>query len=299
MSAPSGLAYFARTVLVGMARAPFVHVIAVSSLALALSGYGLARVATSHLDALVASLGGEVELTVYLAADASPEQVQRLERALIERTGGATRRVSPAEALGRLAEGLGEHGRALTALGENPLPWSLELSLPEAARDPASLRALAESAQQLPFVAGVDYGAEALERLTLIGRGLRAAGAVAFLLVFLTTVVVVSATLQLAIFARRDEIEIQRLVGATDGFVRVPFLLEGLLQGLMGGGAALALVFAAAVFVDSGLADSVAFARVGGGLRVDWVRLGGEQAAIGMALGLLGSFVAVRRFMRV
>ncbi len=85
----------------------------------------------------------------------------------------------------------------------------------------------------------MDYGDEALERLSPIARALRLASLIAFALVFLTTVIIVSATLQLAIYARREEIEIQKLVGGTDRFVRVPFLIEGLLQGAARRGARL------------------------------------------------------------
>ncbi len=299
MSARAQAAYFVRTALGSMARSPFVHVIAVASLALALFGYGVARLASGQLDALVHALGGEVEFTVYLAEDAPDEQVAQLEAALLQRTGGTAQRVSPAEALGRLAAGLGDHGRALAELTDNPLPWSLELKLPVEAREPAALADLAARVRQLPFVADVDYGAEALERLTLLSRGLRLAMLVAFALVFLTTVIIVSATLQLAIFARRDEIEIQKLVGATDRFVRVPFLLEGMLQGLAGGALALLAAFLATRLLAGDSGQAVAFLRLSGGLSVDWGRLALEQVSLGVALGLLGSFVAVARFLRV
>lgn len=252
MSATSKLAYFVRTAVGSIVRSPFVHVIAVASLSLSLVGFGVARLARAQLDALVDSLGGEVELTVYLADDAPAEPVAELERALTQRTGGEVRRVSPAEALGRLATQLGEDGKGLTELSDNPLPWSLEVRLPKAARDAAALSDLAKRTRALPFVTGVDYGEEALERLTLIARALEIASLVVFSLVFLTAVIVVSATLQLAIFARREEIEIQKLVGATDRFVRVPFLLEGLLQGLLAAALALLAVFGLVQWLEAG-----------------------------------------------
>lgn len=299
MSAGSKLAYFVRSGLGSMVRSPFVHVIAIAALALALVGYGVARIAAGQIDALLGSLGGDVEFTVYLAPEAPPEKVDELEQALVTRTGGAAKRVSPAEALGRLVAQLGDEGRALEGLEDNPLPWSIEVKLPPSARDTASLETLAEKTRALPFVTGVDYGEEALERLTMISRALKLAGLIAFALVFLTTVVVVSATLQLAIFARREEIEIQKLVGATDRFVRAPFLIEGGVQGLIAGLSALGAVFALVRWLESARAESFAFLRLDGHIVVEWARLAGEQVSLGVALGLLGSFVAVRRFTRV
>jgi cell division transport system permease protein len=298
MSSSAKLAYFVRTAVGSIVRSPFVHVIAVASLALALIGFGVARIARAQLDALVDSLGGEVELTIYLADDAAPEKVAELEQALTQRTGGVVHRVSPAEALGRLVTQLGEDGKGLAELSENPLPWSLEVRLPKAARDATALSELAKRTRGLPFVTGVDYGEEAIERLTLIARALEIASWVVFSLVFLTAVIVVSATLQLAIFARREEIEIQKLVGATDRFVRVPFLLEGLLQGGLAEGLAVGALFALARWLESS-GGVLAFARLDGHLVVDWSRMAGELVGIGCALGLVGSFIAVRRFLRV
>ncbi len=299
MSISARVAYFVRTAIGSMVRSPFVHVIAVAALGLSLVGFGMARIASSQLDALLASLGGEVEFTVYLATDAPPERVDELEKALTNRTGGTLARVSPATALGRLAAQLGEQGKALTELGENPLPWSLELKLPPNSREPAALKLLAEKTRALPFVTGVDYGEEALERLGVISRAMRLAGLVAFVLVFLTTVIVVSATLQLAIFARREEIEIQKLVGGTDGFVRMPFLIEGAMQGVLSGLFALAAVYALVRWVEREGGDLVGFLMLDGRFVVAWGRLALEQLGLGVALGLCGSFIAVRRFLRV
>ncbi len=299
MSTRARLAYFVRTAIGSMVRSPFVHVIAIAALALSLVGFGLARIAAAQLDALVASLGGEVEFTVYLGPDSPEDKVAELEKALVARTSGTLTRISPAVALGRLAAQLGEQGRSLTELGDNPLPWSLELKLPPSSRDPVALKTLAERTRALPFVTGVDYGEEALERLSVIARALRLAGLIVFALVFLTTVIVVSATLQLAIFARREEIEIQKLVGGTDRFVRMPFLIEGALQGVISGGVALAGVYGVIRWLERDGGDLVGFLMIDGRFVVAWGRLALEQLGLGVALGLTGSFIAVRRFLRV
>ena len=299
MSAFSNTSYFIRTALGSMWRSPFVHVIAIASLALALAGYGVARVAADQLENLIRSLGSDVELTVYLADGAPAEQVEALRVALEQRTHGVAVVVTPAQALGRLAQQLGDDGRALTELNDNPLPASLEVKLPAEGREATTLKALATQTRSLAFVTGVDYGEEALERLSMIAKALRLVGLVVFALVFVTAVIIVSATLQLAIFARREEIEIQKLVGGTDRFVRMPFLIEGMLQGVLAGGAALAAMVGLVRFLESDRGASVAFLRLDGHLAVDWVRLGSEQVGLGLSLGLLGSFVAVRRFLRV
>ncbi len=282
-----------------MVRSPFVHVIAIAALSLSLIGFGITRIAAAQLEALLASLGGDVEFTVYLASDASEAQVDELEKALLSRTGGSLARISPATALGRLEVQLGESGKALTSLTENPLPWSIELKLPRGAREAGMLKLLAERTRALPFVSGVDYGEQALERLNLISRALRLAAMVAFALVFLTAIIVVSATLQLAIFARREEIEIQKLVGGTDRFVRMPFLIEGVFQGLLSGSLALGAVFGLVRWVENKGSEVIGFLTLEGRLMVPWEKLAVEQLSLGVLLGLLGSFIAVRRFLRI
>jgi cell division transport system permease protein len=299
VSITASVSYFSRTALNGIWRSPFVHVIAVASLAIALVGYGLARMASSQLDRLLYALGGEVEMTVYLTEGATPEKIGDLQAALAQRTGGQTRLVSPAEALGRLARELGSQGDALQSLEENPLPWSVEVTLPPLAREPDALKALADRVRTLPFVTQVDYGEEALERLTAIARALKLGSLVAFILVFLTAVVVVSATLQLAIYSRREDIEIQKLVGATDRFVRAPFLIEGLLQGVVAATLSCIALWAFAFFVGPRLAALFSFLDVGrSGARVE-PQLILELFGLGAAMGLCGSVVAVRRFLNV
>ncbi len=299
MSFPAKTQYFARAALGGIWRSPFVHVVAVSSLAITLVGFAFARLASAEVDNLVETLSGEVELTVYLKPSAGEEQAKQLEAALATHTEGKAHTVAPAEALKRLEQQLGEQGRGLSSLPRNPLPWSVEVSLPPGGRDLPALRALADRARSLDFVEEVDFGEQALERLATLAKGLRLATLVAFAIVFLTTVVVVAATLQLAIYARREEIEIQKLVGGTDRFVRAPFLIEGLFQGAAGAGLASLIVWLCVRFGVPRLTLALGFTEAADLTRLLTPRLFGELFALGAVLGLLGSVIAVRRFLRV
>jgi cell division transport system permease protein len=125
-------------------------------------------------------------------------------------------------------------------------------------------------------------------------------GAVGFIVVVIATVIIVASTLQLAIYARRDEIEIQKLVGATDRFVKAPFLLEGLFQGLIGAGVAMAGLWAFALAAGPRLSELFAFLLgPGAHLAVVDPAAFAELAGAGCGLGLCGSFLAVGRFLRV
>jgi cell division transport system permease protein len=300
MSALAKGRYFWRTAAQGIRHAPFVHFIAVITIAIALFTAGLARGAWQLLDSLIASLGGEVEVTVYLDEKATPERAAEVAAALAERSGAAARVVSREEALQRLSSELGELGGALQGLPENPLPLTVEVEVPPGRRTPAELRAIAEEVRGLPSVAAVDYGEEAVARLSAIALAGRAGGLLGSLVVVVATVVIVSATLQLAIYARREEIEIQKLVGATDRFVKAPFLIEGVLQGLLGATCACAGLWAFSAFAGPRLASLFSFLMgPAGGAPLMTASLVLELYGAGAALGLLGSFVAVGRFLRV
>jgi cell division transport system permease protein len=166
-------------------------------------------------------------------------------------------------------------------------------------RDAEALKALSHTLRALSFVEGVDYGADALERLAALSKGLRLASLIAFAVVFLTTIIVVSATLQLAIYARREEIEIQKLVGATDRFVRAPFLLEGIVQGVLSSALAVGALWALAFWGAPRAAALIAFLALPADTRLVTTRLMLELLGLGVAMGLSGSLVAVRRFLRV
>ncbi|MDY7228493.1 cell division protein FtsX [Hyalangium rubrum] len=300
MSALAKVSYFWRSAAGGLKHSPFVHFIAITTIAIALFAAGLARTAGWALDGLQASLGGEVEVTVYLAPELTAAQVEEMRAKLETASGGKAVLVNPDEALSRLSRELGDLGDALSQLPENPLPPSLELSVAPEQRTPEGLEALALQVRALPGVTGVDYGREAVERLTAIARALRYGGLVAFAVVLFATVIIVAATLQLAIYARREEIEIQKLVGATDRFVKAPFLIEGLLQGVLGAAVALLGLWTFGRLVGPTLASLFSF-LLGPASSESLVRpgLALELVLAGGMLGLVGSFVAVGRFSRV
>jgi cell division transport system permease protein len=300
MSVVAKARYFWRSAAVGLRHSPFVHFIAVTTIAIALFSAGMARGAARVLDNLLASLGGEVEVTVYLSPELGEDEVHGVRTHVQELAGGELTLVPPDAALTRLRTELGDLGDALAELPENPLPATLELRVPPEKRNPAALQALAKELRAQPGVSGVDYGEAAVERLTAIARALRFGALVAFAVVLGATVIIVAATLQLAIYARRGEIEIQKLVGATDRFVKAPFLLEGLLQGLLGAGVALLGLWAFGHVLGPTLGQLFAF-LLGPGVAAPWVepRLALELVGAGCGLGLGGSFVAVGRFLRV
>ena len=283
-----------RRALVNLWRAPLPSLLAVVTIALALCLGGALAFSVVGMRALLASWGAQAAATAYLDRALPPDDA----RAVAERVRAAEPAVEvvlvpAAQALDRLRVQLGDLGGALDGLPRNPLPATLELT----PRTGGDLRALADRVGKMDGVADVDYGREWVDRLEALGGALRRFGTVALALVALAALLVVANTIRLAVYARRDEIEIMKLVGATDGYVRVPFLVEGALQGLCGAALALAGLIAVQRLLLPRAAAAFAFAS--GAVAP---HLGARHclaiAAAGAVVGLCGSYLAVARFLR-
>ena len=286
-----------RRAAVNLWRAPLPSLVAVLTIALSLFIGATFALGVSAARTLFRSWGAQASVTLYLDRTVSEAQARELMRRVGEEEPDAQiSYVDRETALGRLRVELGDLSGALEALPRNPLPASLEIT-PPAALPPAALRVLAARLGQLPGVQEVEYGREWLDKIEALGRGLRNFGAGALFVVLGAALLVVANTIRLAVYSRRDEIEIMKLVGATDAYVRAPFLLEGALQGLLGAGLALASVAGLQHWLLPRAQQALVFAS---GIAVPSVDLiqSGVLLGAGTVVGLLGSWLAVSRFLR-
>jgi len=283
-----------RRALTAMARGPYVTLTGMATIFVAVLLSGLFAAVLSGGEALLGAWAGEVRVSVYLAPGADLALARDAARALAP--GREVEPVPAAEALRRLSASLGAQAGILDGVGADALPDAVEVAAGGLALD--ELRALAGRLRQVPGAAEVDYGTAWLEQLTAFLRRARVAGLALLGLVALATAVLVSNTLRLAVFARREEIEIMKLVGATDAFVGAPFLVEGLLQGLLGGGLAAGALLALYAALAPRLAAAVGLAAP---LRqadvLPWPLLAGLVLG-GAAVGLVASTLALARFLR-
>jgi cell division transport system permease protein len=283
-----------RRALQAMVRGPYVTLTGTGTILVAVLVTGLFAAALGGLERLVTAWAGQVRLSVYLAPGADLEQARAAAAALAP--GLAVEAVPAAEGLRRLSASLGGQAGVLEGVGPEALPDAVEVAAP--GQGLAETRALAARLKAIPGAAEVDFGDDWLARLEAFVARARTAGLALLGLLALGTAVLVSNTLRLAVFARREEIEIMKLVGATDAFVGAPFLVEGLLQGLLGGGlAALALLALHAAVAPrlaalSGLAAPLARADLLPGALLLWLVLGGG------AVGLFASGLALARHLR-
>lgn len=284
--------YFLGRALEAMARGPRVALVATLTLFVALFVTGLFAGALRGGERLLAAWAGEVRISVYLEPTADLERAREVVAAAA--AGRQVEAVSSPEALRRFRAALGPQGGLLDGVKPDLLPPSVEVSAPGIRL--AEARALAARLAAVPGVREVDYGNAWLEQLERLLHRLRWAGAALFAALAAGAAVLVSNTLRLGVFARRDEIEIMKLVGATDLFVEAPFLIEGLLQGVLGGLLAAGVLLAVAAAAVPALAGATGLPLA----RTDLVpgALLAAQVGGGAALGLLSSALAVGRELR-
>jgi cell division transport system permease protein len=257
--------------------------------ALALSVVGLFGLATYNLRLALTAVEERVEVVVYLRDDVRQSEIDLAQTTLAELPEVArVRYVSKREALERAQQDIPEFAEIFSGVDVNPLPQSLELELRPGARNQEAVDLVSEAASVYPFVEDVRYGREWVDDLFTLRRVGAVTTAVLGGAFFTVAALIIGTALRMAVFARREEIHVMRLVGATNGFIRRPFLLEGAMYGLLGGLLAWLLTWATYRTVYAFI-FSVAW------IPGSWVAAG---LAAGIAFGVLASDVAIRRHLR-
>lgn len=293
---PADLRYFARTSLRGLRANPVTSGVSVTTIAIALVMIGAFALLIQNMEGLLDRFGEDIQVTAYLddALDAAGRRSLAERVATVEGV-AEVEIVSKEEALERFQAGIGASTGLLAALDENPLPASLEISLSDARRTPEGMRVVVEALDGLPGVADLAYGQEWVEgyaRVVGLVRGLAVGVGCAL---GVAALLIVANTIRLAVYARRDELEILALVGASRPFVATPFLAEGVLQGAAGGLLALCVLYLLFLFavpqVEAGLELLLGYAAPSFLTPRAMLQLVGA----GALLGLLGSLAAVAR----
>jgi cell division transport system permease protein len=264
-----------------------------ATIAVALFVLGAFMILTSNLDRLASEWSRSAEMSVYLADDATQETRSAVESALAPGSVVVSYQfISKAEALQRFKQTFTDLAGATETLGGNPLPASYEVRLQAGEGVQETVDQLAATLRQTPGVSDVRYDRQWLDRLQSAVSVLRGVGFLLAAFLTMAAALTVANVVRLALYARRDEIEIMRLVGAPDTYIRGPFVMEGVLQG--GAGAAVALALLAAVFL---LVRSRYLMPLATALNLSSVRFLSLELCIvllagGMLVGCLGGFVA-------
>lgn len=278
-----------REAFLAFRRAPLLSALSVTTIAFSLFVIGLFGLVAVNLQQVLNQLAERVEIVAYLLPG-TPVENSTLAIKDIEAFPEVERAtyVSEDEALVRARNELAEFRDVLRELERNPLPASIEVKLKPAFRDADHVNAVAERLRGFGFVDDVRYGrdwVEKLDRLRQIAAAVGLAVGGAFAAV---AIIIIGTTIRMAVLQRSREIAIMRLVGATDWFIRFPFLLQGAIKGLLGGGIAVALSYGAYLLVTKFLLQGAFFT----------LQEAAAIVAFGTLIGLLGSASSVGRHLR-
>jgi cell division transport system permease protein len=294
---PRFLIYFLRIALSNLAQNLFISLVSIATLGLALLILAGFLLISTNVKALLTASAQHLSVAVYLEDGLGPEAIAALKARLLKLPEAAeVVHITKAQAMSDLRRRLGARAALLDGLEENPLPASFELTLKAPYRSAEQIKPLLVRLKGLEHVTDVDYAWDWSEKLASIFNFFKLGALVIGGLLFLATVFIISNTIKLTVYARQEELSILRLIGATESFIRAPFLIEGLLQGFFGGLLALGLLWLMFRLVISQVEFPLGLSLA------EWRFLSSAEAfglvGLGLLLGLLGSLVSLGRFMR-
>jgi cell division transport system permease protein len=235
---------FVRTAIRGIASSPVTSGISIVTIGVTLVLVGAFALLLRNMEELLDQFGDDLRVTAYLESDVSREALRALQDRVLAIPGVEdVEALSQDEALERFRASVGSGSALLDGLDINPLPASLEISLRDDRRSAEGMEAVAKAIEGLAGVESLSSGRDWVEGYLRAVALVRGVGVGLGIILALATLLIVSNTIRLGIYARRDELEILSLVGASRPFVQTPFLLEGLVQGAAGGVIALGLLY--------------------------------------------------------
>ena len=287
--------YIVRETMISLKRNSWMSFASIGTVAVSLFVLGMFLILVVNMNRMVASLESQVEISVYIRDEVSDSGIHALEERITQMQGvESVKYVDRETAMKRFRERLGDQQFLLDSLGEtNPLPNSFEVRILR----PDMVRTAAEAIAELPGVETAKYGQDVVEHLFDITRLVRLFGLALMFVLAMATLFIISNTIRLTVFARRKEIAIMKYVGATDWFIRWPFLLEGIVLGCLGGIVAAIVLRGAYRVIAAKIYDTLAFFP----LLPENPFLHYVTAAIlicGMFVGALGSTISLKKFLK-
>lgn len=288
--------YYIQEVFISLRRNNWMSVASIGTVAVSLFIFGMFLMMVMNMNKLAENMESQVQINVYLLDKVDREQARDIEKDLKEIEGvESVGFVTKDEAMERFKDRLGDQKTLLDALDEtNPLPDSFEVTV----TNPDLVKTAAEKMEKIDGVECAKYGQDVMEHLFEITRLLRIFGFTLMLVLAFATLFIISNTIRLTVFARRKEIAIMKYVGATDWFIRWPFVMEGMVLGLFGSIIAAMVLRTAYTAMAEKVYDTLAF-----------FPLIPEQPFLtyitiivvisGMVVGAIGSAVSIKKFLKV
>ena len=288
--------YFVKETYKSIRRNGFMSFASISTVAESLLVLGMFLMIFLNTNNLAQYLESQVQVSVYMQDSATAKELASVKDKLTKMPGVVkVTQVSKQQALERFKKRLGDQQQLLSSLGkENPFPNSFEIQVDS----PERIKVLTPQIGQLPKVETAKFGQEVVEHLFQLTKILRFGGIILVVFLAMATLFIISNTIRLTVFARRKEVIIMKYVGATDWFIRWPFLLEGMTLGFCG--AVVASLFINSIY--SGLLERIHATLAFLPLLPTYPLLLYVDVFLlvaGTGIGALGSYISLRKFLQV
>ena len=275
-----------REALIAFRRAPLLSALSVTTIAFSLFAFGLFGLVALNIRTALRAIEERVEIRAFIAEGTAIEAVAvTLEDVQAFPEVATATYVSQEDALEKARQELGEFSDVFES---DFLPASIEIRMKPGYGDPETVGAVAARMRTYQFVDDVRFGEEWVAKLHRIRTIATVVGIVLGLAFAAVAVIIIGATIRMTVLAREREISIMQLVGATDRFIRAPFLIEGFAKGVLGGGLALLLTWLASVMIGRYFLEAQFFD----------MRLALLGVVGGALIGIAGSAVSVGRHLR-
>ncbi|MBN1931117.1 MAG: ABC transporter permease [Desulfobacterales bacterium] len=239
-----------------------------------------------------------IRIMAYLKPTTPESGIQETEKKLKKITGVYNVRfISKKEALNRLKNQLKRQSSLLEDLNANPLPDAFEISLITQPRVWEKIENIARLVESIPSIDEVEYGQRWIEQFTNIFYLFKLTGYAMGGMFLMAAVLIIANTIRLVIYSRRSEIEIMRIVGATDSFIKAPFYIEGIIQGAFGSILGITILFLIFKYIFSNIAGE--FSTHFFYIRFLPFAISGCTVVGGMFLGWFGSYLSLRQFLKL
>ncbi|MFH1623936.1 MAG: permease-like cell division protein FtsX [Pseudomonadota bacterium] len=292
-------AFFLGKAIQGLGHGFLINCITIGTIAISLLVVSTFLIVFLNLSQFLNKWKDEVQVTAYLDDSISVENMMRIKKKIADfRETKAVKYISKEEAIDILKKSLQTDDSFFQGLTTNPLPPSFEIQLKERYLSSNRVENFVARVKKFKEIKDVEYDQEWIAGFSAFLNLFRIGGLMLGTGLLLAAVFIISNTIRLSVYARRDELEIMRLVGATNLFIKAPFFLEGLLHGLIGALLSIGLLYAMyRVFISS---VGSSFSPYFGGLDFSFLPLNFGLAIVfgGMVIGMFSSMVSLRRFLK-
>ena len=296
--AANRLRYFIERALLNMRQNMFISLVTIITIALALLIVGVFLLVAVNLEQVSIQWSERVQVTVYYDKELPPQLLNDVKQRVSAIAGTSqVNYISSSDALNRFRGRLKGQETLLEGIGADVLPSSLEITLQKSFRNHDALQRYVADLRKVAGIGEIQYGEEWVKRYSSFISILRTIGFLIAAFLFIVVVFIVANTIRLTIYARKDELEILSLVGATRFFIKAPFLLEGIMQGACGGILAL-IILSGAYLLRFQTGEAAAVQTVLKGMIFLPPHYLGLLLASGILLGFFGSVTSLRKFMK-